>query len=563
MKLRTKTIITVALMIILLFVALQTATYFVLQPSFIKVDHQESIEQINQVRNIIDYRISTLEVNVKDYAFWDESYNFVQNENDDYVLSNFVDSTFENLNLNLVAIVKDKTDLIYFQSFDLNTSAKIQTPEETRKALISDSYIWEFKFSDNPISGLLVIGNKSMLFASAPILTSQKEGPVEGGMLFGKYVDTLEIAELSKIVSLDFSLNTIPDFQLLNKDNQIANALLSNKQTLVLKENSPDTTSGYTLFNDVHSNPMFILGVTHSRIAYVESIFVRNVFLITSIIFSILFGLTILFLLEREIIRPMTKLASYVEEISLNTNASASNVLNHATEEVAAVTNAVKNTLKRKFEGMTEVSRMVAHDLRNPLAGIKNASFFLKKKYGPAIGENGQVMLQTIDDCVAYSDKIVQNLMDYSSEIKLELVKTSPKKLVDKALSKFMLPSNIKLINEASDEVSLSVDIAKIERVFTNLIVNALDAMPTGGTLRVTSKKVKDTIQIDFSDTGGGMSKDVLEKLWLPFFTTKAKGMGIGLSICKRIVDFHEGKIEVQSVEGKGTCFSVFLQAKK
>jgi len=114
MKIRTKTIITVVLLVIILFVALQTTTYFILQPSFINVDQQETIEQITQVKSIMDYRISNLEVNVKDYSFWDESYNFVQNENDDYVLSNFVDSTFENLNLNLVAIVKNKTNLIYF-----------------------------------------------------------------------------------------------------------------------------------------------------------------------------------------------------------------------------------------------------------------------------------------------------------------------------------------------------------------------------------------------------------------------------------------------------------------
>jgi two-component system sporulation sensor kinase C len=126
-------------------------------------------------------------------------------------------------------------------------------------------------------------------------------------------------------------------------------------------------------------------------------------------------------------------------------------------------------------------------------------------------------------------------------------------------LVKFVLPSNIKLINEANDELLLNVDTDKIERVFTNLIANALDAMPNGGTLRITSRKMKNSIVLDFSDTGKGMSKQVLEKLWMPFFTTKAKGLGIGLSICKRIVDAHQGKIEVQSVEGKGTCFSVFL----
>jgi signal transduction histidine kinase len=74
---------------------------------------------------------------------------------------------------------------------------------------------------------------------------------------------------------------------------------------------------------------------------------------------------------------------------------------------------------------------------------------------------------------------------------------------------------------------------------------------------------VNGEVKIAFSDSGVGMSKEVLEKLWTPFFTTKAKGMGVGLSICRRIINAHGGRIEVQSVEGKGTCFMVFLPAAK
>jgi signal transduction histidine kinase len=255
----------------------------------------------------------------------------------------------------------------------------------------------------------------------------------------------------------------------------------------------------------------------------------------------------------------MTRLASYVEEISLNTNSSPPPSLKHGAEEIAVVSDAVRDTLKRKLEGMNEVSRMVAHDLRNPLTGIKNTTYLIKSRYGQKMEADGKDMLHTIDECITYSDKVIQNLLDYSSEIKLKKLIVSSKSLVDKVLAKFVLPRNVNLINEANDEILLNVDTDKIERVFTNLIANALDAMPDGGTIKITSRIVKDSIVLDFSDTGKGMSKQVLDKLWTPFFTTKAKGLGIGLSICKRIIDAHQGKIEVQSVEGKGTRFSVFL----
>ena len=76
---------------------------------------------------------------------------------------------------------------------------------------------------------------------------------------------------------------------------------------------------------------------------------------------------------------------------------------------------------------------------------------------------------------------------------------------------------------------------------------------------KIDRRRVDDQVEITFSDSGVGMSEDTLKKLWTPFFTTKAKGFGVGLSICQRIIDAHEGRIEVKSTLGKGTVFTVFL----
>src|ERR1035441_5594450 len=99
----------------------------------------------------------------------------------------------------------------------------------------------------------------------------------------------------------------------------------------------------------------------------------------------------------------------------------------------------------------------------------------------------------------------------------------------------------------------IRVDAGKMERVFINLIKNTIDAMPDGGTLEIASAENMDDLQITFSDTGIGMSEDVLAKLFTPLFTTKSRGMGLGLPICKRIVEAHGGKISVQSTPNKGT----------
>jgi signal transduction histidine kinase len=102
----------------------------------------------------------------------------------------------------------------------------------------------------------------------------------------------------------------------------------------------------------------------------------------------------------------------------------------------------------------------------------------------------------------------------------------------------------------------------KMERVFFNIIKNAIEAMPRGGRLVVTSKESDGNLEIAFADTGKGMSRDIIEKLWTPLHTTSAKGIGLGLPICKRIIDAHGGSIDVKSTLGKGTTFTVKLPIK-
>ncbi len=109
----------------------------------------------------------------------------------------------------------------------------------------------------------------------------------------------------------------------------------------------------------------------------------------------------------------------------------------------------------------------------------------------------------------------------------------------------------------------LWIDANKVQRVFINLLKNSFDAMPSGGQLEISSRVNGDFVEFVFADTGSGMSEEVLSKLFTPLFTTKAQGMGLGLSICKRMIEAHGGKIVVQSTLNVGTKFTVSLPLKR
>lgn len=221
---------------------------------------------------------------------------------------------------------------------------------------------------------------------------------------------------------------------------------------------------------------------------------------------------------------------------------------------------AQKRLLKaERLAAIGELAGMVGHDLRNPLTGIAGAAYFLKAKYASKLDERGKEMLGIIEKDIDYSNKIINDLLEYSREVKLELTETNPRTISEEVLSQVRVPRRVRIVDRTEDEPKFRVDVKKMLRVFTNIIKNAVDAMPKGGTLTIRSMKSNGKVVFSFSDTGIGMSEETLNKLWIPLFTTKAKGMGFGLPVCKRFVEGHGGKISVESVEGEGSTFTVTL----
>jgi PAS domain S-box-containing protein len=206
-----------------------------------------------------------------------------------------------------------------------------------------------------------------------------------------------------------------------------------------------------------------------------------------------------------------------------------------------------------------ELAGMVGHDLRNPLTSISGATYYVKKQLPSGAGAKVREMLDLVEKNIDYSNKIINDLLDYSREVTLDLTDNNPKSIMKEVLALVEVPGNVKIVDLTHHGPALKADVEKLKRAFVNLVKNAVDAMPKGGILTIEAKRVGDDVEFAFSDTGMGMPSCVIEKIFTPLFTTKAKGMGFGLAICKRIVEAHGGKIKVDSALGKGTIFIVTL----
>ena len=212
-----------------------------------------------------------------------------------------------------------------------------------------------------------------------------------------------------------------------------------------------------------------------------------------------------------------------------------------------------------RFALIGELAGQIGHDLRNPLTGIKSGVYLLKKKADKLTEADSKKILGIIDNAVEDSDRIVSDLIDYASDLHLEVTTCTPKSLLSGALLKAQIPNRIEVLGHFPDEPEFFADADKIEDVFARIIVNAVESMPERGILEIHSAQRGSNVETTITDSGLGISADILTKIFSPLTTTKAKGMGLGLAICKRIVEAHEGKIAVESTVGKGTTFAITL----
>jgi signal transduction histidine kinase len=221
----------------------------------------------------------------------------------------------------------------------------------------------------------------------------------------------------------------------------------------------------------------------------------------------------------------------------------------------------------QRFAAIGETATMIGHDLRNPLQAITSIAYLAKKglkSSKPEEKREVEGLLESIDEQVLYMDKIVSDLHDYAQSLTPKSTETSLPDLVKTVLSTVKVPTTVKVSVEIPKGFpNVLIDSYLMRRVLTNLVINAIQAMPKGGRLVIRTSKKEETATVSVQDTGTGIPEEDMHKLFNPFFTTKAKGQGLGLAVCKRLVEAQGGKITVESKPGKGTTFTTSIPQRK
>ncbi len=219
-----------------------------------------------------------------------------------------------------------------------------------------------------------------------------------------------------------------------------------------------------------------------------------------------------------------------------------------------------------KLAALGKLAGIVGHELRNPLGAIRNSVYFLRLKLGPALqDEKIKRHLEMLDQEISNSDRIISDILFFSRVKPPIFTQNNLNAILKASLKKVMINPNIKVETELAELPLIPSDEGQMVQVFFNIILNAAESMPEGGKLTISSsvKQDRDFIKVSIKDTGEGISKENLSKLFEPLFSTKIKGTGLGMVACKSIIENHKGYIRVESEKGKGTLVMVELPIKQ
>jgi signal transduction histidine kinase len=215
----------------------------------------------------------------------------------------------------------------------------------------------------------------------------------------------------------------------------------------------------------------------------------------------------------------------------------------------------------KELARLGELSASVAHEIRNPLCGILLSLEVLQTRMDP--GDSRVPLLENLHREAEKMEKIVNNLLHFARHYQPRLVRCELAEVVQRSIASVKAHLNKNgmavMLRPSAVGCEAEVDADMVQQVFNNILLNSVDACPKGSTLDISllAEQGPSQVAVAFRDEGAGIGSDILGRIFEPFFTSKPNGIGLGLSVSRKIVEAHNGTIEVCSEPGKGTTFTV------
>ncbi len=503
----------------------------------------------------------------KDWACWDETYNFVCHPNHEFIERNLKIDDFVNLKINFLVIADDKNRIIVAKYFDM------QHKKFVEKERLLDN-IWQNynQISDVHEGSWTIIENQIAMISCEPIFKSDKDGPSKGRLLFGRILDQEYTKELSTNLEMNIKIQPITIGKIIDGGIVVSSDHLLFGQRIIKDEDS--------------GKELGVFSVNQPRNMYttVMRIITYNIFIY--VLAGIIICVLLIIILRKIFLKRLLLLGNKMEQIAKTQKIDTGPLLD-SNDEVAGLTANFNNMLKSiqnhqqqlelaKYEAETANKAKstflanMTHEIRTPLTAIIGMTDLMRatnideeqKEYVRIIAQSSQQLMANINDILDLSKIEAKMLELENGQFALdECIETSVDMVANEVNKKNLrldcyMSSNTPKIFEGDGK--------RLCQVLTNFLSNAVKFTEKGNVVLSVEKK-GDELAFRIADTGIGIKKEALNKLFAPFtqadnsITRKYGGTGLGLAINKSMIELMGGRVEVQSEAGEGTVFDFYL----
>ncbi|MFC1934352.1 CHASE4 domain-containing protein [Chloroflexota bacterium] len=587
MTLRKKALLIIGVAVVCLVGFVYIASRFVLLEDLKEIEEHETHKNVERVLGNLYHIVSELEALTTDWAAWDDTYDFIETADEEYIQSNLSVETFLNLRLNLMLFINTSGQTVFGKSVDLCDEEEVPIPAGVIEYLSDNRPLLEQPGTEDSKSGIILLKEGPMLIVSWPILTSENEGPARGTVIFGRYLDSVEMERLAKLTLLPVSIHSIRDLPKYPDFTEALAPLLAGTPVFIQPLNT-QLVAGYALLADIYGNPALVVRVDAPRDIYQRGQVSVAYYILVVLGLGLISAGVVFLILQKQVLSRFTQLINGVKGIAETSKLSTRlpitgsdelTVVAHTINGMLAALDESANEIRQRYERErelrqeveTEMSRRVeftralVHELKTPITPVLAASELLLEESKEEIITS---LSKSIHRGALNLNKRIDELLDLArSEIgvlRLNRMPIDPVPTIQEIVNGAM-----PLASERGQHLTLElppslptiqVDSDRVTQVIQNLLNNALKFTPEGGTITIIGKVVEANLVIEVQDTGPGLSKQEQERLFDPYHRLpgdreRFSGLGLGLALSKGFIELHGGQIWVKSKKGVGSTF--------
>lgn len=616
----------IAILLTGLSMAFAAATYavqvLVVMPAFAKLEHQGAERDIDRCVDGLGRDLELLSRLALDWSAWDETYQFVEDRNEEFRESTLNEEAFEHAHVNFLCLLNSEQKIVWGEVRDIETLEPIDAPFLLNVVQFANPEINVFNSVDDAHAGLLPTKNGPLLFASRPIVTSKNEGPIRGTMIMGRFLNSGEISGLADRTHIDLQIWPLSG----NEVPQDAAATLASVPTAGEKFVQPRDAGmlhAYTVVNDLFDRPCLLIRANVPREMTAQGSVAAYVATGCGIAGGFLTLLVMGVVLQRRIVGPLQQLADHAvrvgrqDDMKARLNFKRTDEIGTLADEFDSMVQNLSDSRKKVLDsahraGMAEIASEVLHNVGNTvnsancsiemledrfaksrLSGLAKATallqeqaphaaeFFTQDPRGPKlisylVSLSETLHQERVDNQaeVTRLRETIRHIRDAISAQQVFAGRSDFRQDVElSGLIETVLGMNQELVRASETKVTvelpplpeLQLNKSKMIQVLVNLVRNAIQSMQEVPSdqrhLKIAASCVDvDGIEIEVADTGAGFSDQLRTKLFTHGFTTKPEGNGFGLHYCANAIREVGGDVTAQSAgPGRGASFRIRL----